>query len=171
MLHDSEIREPLFDFLEETYGRIRVIEEKMMGRSRADVVMVLEDALCGVEIKSDADTYARLSRQVKDYEKEFGTFISETIDADTKPLRERFLRNVPDGGTILDLGCGSGRDTMAFFERGIPGECHRWICRDLPCCFGVYGNPCEMYGFLRSAGSGRIRWDLGVRFVIACGKE
>ncbi len=68
MLHDSEIREPLFDFLEETYGRIRVIEEKMMGRSRADVVMVLEDALCGVEIKSDADTYARLSRQVKDYD-------------------------------------------------------------------------------------------------------
>ena len=30
MLHDSEIREPLFDFLEETYGRIRVIEEKML---------------------------------------------------------------------------------------------------------------------------------------------
>ncbi len=68
MLHDNEIREPLFDFLEETYGRIRIIEEKMMGRSRADVVMVMEDALCGIEIKSDADTYARLSRQVKDYD-------------------------------------------------------------------------------------------------------
>ena len=68
MLHDHEIREPLFDFLEETYGRIRIIEEKMMGRSRADVVMVMEDVLCGIEIKSDADTYARLSRQVKDYD-------------------------------------------------------------------------------------------------------
>ena len=68
MLHDNEIREPLFDFLEETYGRIRIIEEKMMGRSRADVVMVMEDALCGIEIKSDADTYTRLSRQVKDYD-------------------------------------------------------------------------------------------------------
>ena len=67
-LHDKEIREPLFDFLEETYGRVRLIEEKMMGRSRADVVMVTEDALCGIEIKSDADTYERLSRQVKDYD-------------------------------------------------------------------------------------------------------
>ena len=42
-----------------------------MGRSRADVVMVTEDALFGVEIKSDADTYTRLSRQVKDYNKFF----------------------------------------------------------------------------------------------------
>lgn len=45
LIHDKEIREPLFDYLEETYGKIRIIEEKMMGRSRADVVMVTEDAL------------------------------------------------------------------------------------------------------------------------------
>ena len=69
MLHDKDIREPLFDFLEETYGKIRIIEEKTMGRSRADVVMVTPDALYGIEIKSDADTYARLSGQVKDYDK------------------------------------------------------------------------------------------------------
>lgn len=67
MLYDKDIREPLFDFLEETYGKIRIIEEKQMGRSRADVVMVLPTALCGIEIKSDADTYTRLSRQVRDY--------------------------------------------------------------------------------------------------------
>ena len=68
MLRDKDIREPLFDFLEEQYGKIRIIEEKMMGRSRADVVMVTEDALYGIEIKSDADTYVRLSRQVADYD-------------------------------------------------------------------------------------------------------
>ena len=65
--HDKDIREPLFDFLEEKYGKVRIIEEKVMGRARADGVMVTEDALVGLEIKSDADTYARLSRQVKDY--------------------------------------------------------------------------------------------------------
>ena len=68
MLHDKEIREPLFDFLEDTYGRIRIIEEKSMGKSRADMVMITQDSLVGIEIKSDADTYARLSRQVKDYD-------------------------------------------------------------------------------------------------------
>lgn len=65
--HDKDIREPLFEYLEEQYGKVRIIEEKMMGRSRADVVMVTENALFGLEIKSDADTYARLSRQVRDY--------------------------------------------------------------------------------------------------------
>ena len=69
LIHDKEIREPLFDYLEETYGKIRILEEKMMGRSRADVVMVTEDAMYGIEIKSDADTYARLARQVKDNDK------------------------------------------------------------------------------------------------------
>ena len=49
----------------------RIIEEKTMGKSRADVVMVLEEELVGIEIKSDADTYARLSRQVKDYDRFF----------------------------------------------------------------------------------------------------
>lgn len=69
MLRDKEIREPLFDFLEETFGKVRIIEEKTMGKSRADLVMVVPEALYGIEIKSDADTYARLSRQVKDYDR------------------------------------------------------------------------------------------------------
>ena len=68
MLYDKDIREPLFSFLEESYGKTRMIEEKIMGISRADIVMVTEDAFYGIEIKSDADTYSRLSRQVLDYD-------------------------------------------------------------------------------------------------------
>ncbi len=71
MLYDKDIREPLFDFLEAYYGKIRIIEEKRMGRSRADVVMVTPSSVVGIEIKSDADTYARLKRQVKDYNQYF----------------------------------------------------------------------------------------------------
>lgn len=71
MLYDKDIREPLFDFLEEAYGKIRIIEEKQVGKSRADIVMVLPGLLTGIEIKSDADTYVRLSRQVKDYDRFF----------------------------------------------------------------------------------------------------
>lgn len=71
MLYDKNIREPLFDFLEERYTKIRIIEEKQMGRSRADVVMVTEDSVVGIEIKSDADTYTRLQRQIRDYDRFF----------------------------------------------------------------------------------------------------
>ena len=71
MLYDKDIREPLFDFLEERYGKTRIIEEKQVGRSRADVILVRPLDLSGIEIKSDADTYARLKRQVKDYDRYF----------------------------------------------------------------------------------------------------
>ncbi len=67
MLYDRDIREPLYRFLESELGKIRILEEKNMGRSRADVVMVMDNALCGLEIKSDADTFQRLERQVRDY--------------------------------------------------------------------------------------------------------
>ena len=71
MLKDQDIREPLFDFFDEKFGKVRIIEEKQIAKSRADVMLVLEEKLLGVEIKSDADTYARLARQVKDYNKFF----------------------------------------------------------------------------------------------------
>lgn len=69
MLHDSDIREPLFEFLEGSFGKVRIFEEKQIGKTRADIVMVTEEFICGIEIKSDADTYARLSRQVTDYDR------------------------------------------------------------------------------------------------------
>lgn len=71
MLYDKDIREPLFEFLEETYGKIRIIEEKKIGKTRADVMMITPDSIWGIEIKSDADTYTRLERQVKDYNRIF----------------------------------------------------------------------------------------------------
>ena len=60
MLYDKDIREPLFDLLEEKYGKSRILEEKQIGGARADAVMITEEAIFGIEIKSDADTYTRL---------------------------------------------------------------------------------------------------------------
>ena len=45
-------------------------------------------------------------------------FFDSTINADTTPLYDHFLKYVPDKGYILDLGCGSGRDTKYFITRG-----------------------------------------------------
>lgn len=65
---DKEIREPLFEFLEEFYGKIRIFEEKVTGISRADALGVIDSQLIGLEIKSDRDTYTRLKRQTVDYD-------------------------------------------------------------------------------------------------------
>ena len=40
VLYDKDIREPLFFFLEETYGKVMILEEKRIGSARADVVMI-----------------------------------------------------------------------------------------------------------------------------------
>ncbi len=99
MLHDKDIREPLFDFLEETYGKIRIIEEKTMGKSRADVVMVTEKDLVGIEIKSDADTYTRLSGQVKDYDKYYDRHIAVVGSSHALHIKE----HVPDHWGIITV--------------------------------------------------------------------
>ncbi len=70
-LYDRDIREPLFEYLEQEYGIIRIIEEKQMGKCRADAVMVTDDSLYGIEIKSDADTYTRLKTQIRWYNRYF----------------------------------------------------------------------------------------------------
>ena len=67
-LYDRDIREPLFEFLEDTFGKVRILEEKRTGSVRADVVMITPEDLYGIEIKSDADTYTRLEKQVKNYD-------------------------------------------------------------------------------------------------------
>jgi hypothetical protein len=70
-LYDRDIREPLFDCLETRASRLRILEEVTIGKSRADAVLVEEDGLCGIEIKSDADTYTRLRGQIREYNRYF----------------------------------------------------------------------------------------------------
>lgn len=64
---DNEIRELLFDYIDESYDKLRIYEELKIRNSIADIVVVLEDKLVGIEIKSDGDTYTRLPTQIKDY--------------------------------------------------------------------------------------------------------
>ncbi|MCB1920522.1 MAG: class I SAM-dependent methyltransferase [Candidatus Competibacteraceae bacterium] len=52
------------------------------------------------------------------YEAHAQAFFDDTVALDVSPLYEPFLARIPAGGAILDAGCGSGRDTRAFLERG-----------------------------------------------------
>lgn len=69
MLYDKDIREPLFGYFETRYPKVRIIEEMNLAWCRADAVVVLPDKLVGIEIKSDADGYGRLPRQVRAYDR------------------------------------------------------------------------------------------------------
>ena len=81
MLYDKDIREPLFDFLEGMYGKIRILEEKQIGKSRADIVMVLPE-LAHIQELNDMPKYKEKSKQFvidKIAEKIPGDILSQQI--------------------------------------------------------------------------------------------
>ena len=45
-------------------------------------------------------------------------FFEGSVDADMSEWRNRFIKYLPDGGRVLDAGCGSGRDSKAFIMQG-----------------------------------------------------
>lgn len=56
------------------------------------------------------------------YERNAQTYFATTLRVDMSALYSRFLRHVAHGGRILDAGSGSGRDTLAFLQRGYEVE-------------------------------------------------
>lgn len=52
------------------------------------------------------------------YDAHSAEFRANTVGVDVSALYEPFLREIPPGGRILDAGCGSGRDSLAFLQRG-----------------------------------------------------
>ena len=45
-------------------------------------------------------------------------FYDSTINVEMSALYKKFLPLIPTQGYILDAGCGSGRDTLAFIQQG-----------------------------------------------------
>lgn len=113
VLHDRDIREPLFDFLEEHYGKTRFLEEIQMGNSRADIVMVTPDAVCGIEIKSDADTYARLGRQIPDYDLYFDCNIAVVGTSHAQHIKE----HVPEWWGIITVELDGGKFDFYYLRK------------------------------------------------------
>jgi len=45
-------------------------------------------------------------------------FYNNTVGIELIDIYLKFLKYIPDGGRILDLGCGSGRDSLYFIQNG-----------------------------------------------------
>jgi SAM-dependent methyltransferase len=52
------------------------------------------------------------------YDRNAEQFYRETVNVNMEELYTRFLAYVPEGSSILDAGCGSGRDSLYFLRRG-----------------------------------------------------
>ena len=49
-------------------------------------------------------------------------FVQGTVGVDFHTTQDKFLAQLEKGASILDFGCGSGRDTKYFLERGFAVE-------------------------------------------------
>ena len=59
-----------------------------------------------------------MTNTINYYNQNAENFIANTQNADMHPTQERFLRLLDANTSILDFGCGSGRDTKYFLEKG-----------------------------------------------------
>ena len=59
-----------------------------------------------------------MNRTLEYYNKHANTFFDGTVSADFKDTQDKFLSLLPPKGLILDFGCGSGRDTLYFLQKG-----------------------------------------------------
>lgn len=52
------------------------------------------------------------------YNKYAAKIYEDTVDVDMDEIMKEFLAELEEGDTILDLGCGSGRDSLTLYELG-----------------------------------------------------
>ena len=60
-----------------------------------------------------------MNKTLEFYDKNAKEFSAGTLNVDFKDTQEKFLSYIPEGAYILDFGCGAGRDTRYFLEKGL----------------------------------------------------
>lgn len=56
------------------------------------------------------------------YNLQFGQYSETTVDLEFSDIQDRFLKYLEPGALILDFGCGSGRDSRYFLQKGYAVE-------------------------------------------------
>ncbi len=59
-----------------------------------------------------------MSKTLEYYNKNAYEFVQNTLSVDFRIIQDKFLEKLPVNAYILDFGCGAGRDTKYFFEKG-----------------------------------------------------
>ena len=68
------------------------------------------------------DAFVFMNDSLQYYNQHAKEFSDSTRDVEFKEMQERFLAYLKPGARILDFGCGSGRDTKYFLDRGFEAD-------------------------------------------------
>ncbi len=52
------------------------------------------------------------------YDKYAGAYYQDTVNNSMEDILEKFVEYLPEDASVLDLGCGSGRDSLYLIENG-----------------------------------------------------
>lgn len=58
------------------------------------------------------------NNSIEYYDQNAEEYVAATLNVDMSAIYTKFLRYIPSGGSILDAGCGSGRDAKYFLDQG-----------------------------------------------------
>ena len=61
---------------------------------------------------------SKKNQTIQYYDQNAADFVENTRNVDFHVMQDEFIEGLPAGAKILDLGCGSGRDTKYFLEQG-----------------------------------------------------
>ena len=82
-------------------------QKEILGTRRK--LLALREKLERGDVMSDTLDY---------YNKNAASFFNNTAEVNMGTIQKKFLSYLPEGSFILDLGCGSGRDTKLFHDNG-----------------------------------------------------
>ena len=64
------------------------------------------------------EKYVALSSTASYYSSNAQDYINETLNLEMREAFELFIPELQPGGNVLDIGCGSGRDSLFFIQQG-----------------------------------------------------
>ncbi len=96
-------------------GRFQLIDHDELRWLSLEELSQIEWAPADIPL---VEQYKALSSTSAYYENNAQTYCNETANFDMSELHRLFLANLSNGSHILDLGCGSGRDSKAFLAAG-----------------------------------------------------
>lgn len=75
------------------------------------------------------------------YDANAASYVAETTGVEFGELQREFARRLPKGGRVLDLGCGSGRDSLAFLKAGLAVDAVDGSAQMVKAASGLTGLP------------------------------